>query len=103
MPVSPAHLHLRQLPDHLNLLLKYPPQGLFGCSLVVELVLLQVHQLLTDAVFRLVLRQQKEEGVETRTKNRPCKKTACSSIYNKTFQNVKLNNKCFMLKAVFEN
>lgn len=50
-----SYLHLRQLPDHLDLLLQDSPQGLLGRGLVVVFVLLQSQQLLADAVLRLGL------------------------------------------------
>lgn len=50
-----SHLHLRQLPDHLDLFLQDPPERLLGCGLVVVFVLLQGQQLLTNAILRLGL------------------------------------------------
>lgn len=51
------HLHLGQLPDHLDLLLQDPLQGLLCRRLVVVLVLLQGEQLLADPLLRLGLQE----------------------------------------------
>jgi len=53
--VRVSHLHLRQLPDHLDLLLQDSPQRLLGRGLVVVFVLLQSEQLLPDPLLRLGL------------------------------------------------
>lgn len=40
------YLNFWQFSDHFDFLLKNPPQGLFGCRLVVVFVLLQGYELL---------------------------------------------------------
>lgn len=56
--VCVSYLHLRQLPDHLDLLLQDSPQRLLRCCLIVVFVLLKSQELLAHPLLRLGLRER---------------------------------------------